>query len=67
MRTCWSNVEEFTSVLALIIVSVAHVQALDYLIDGGDHYPIKQPPRRVTVVFVEEEKVIKQMENQGII
>ena len=63
MRICWTKIEEFTSVLALIIVSVAHVQTLDYLIDVGDHYPI----RRVTVVFVEEEKVIKQMENQGII
>ena len=40
----------------------------EHAIDVGDHKPIKQPPRRVPVAFAEEEeKVIKQMENQGII
>ena len=34
----------------------------------GDHKPIKQAPRRVPVAFAsEEEKVIKQLEQQGII
>ena len=40
----------------------------EHAIDVGDHKPINQPPRRVPVAFAEEEEnVIKQMENQGII
>ena len=38
MRTCWSNsgdLHQAAYELALVIVSVAHVQALDYLISSS--------------------------------
>ena len=40
----------------------------EHAIDVGNHKPIKQPPRRVPVAFTaEEENILKQMEQQGII
>lgn len=40
----------------------------EHTIDTGNARPIKLPPRRVPLAFAEEErKVIKQMEEQGII
>ena len=40
----------------------------EHAIDVGVHKPIKQPPRRVSAAFAdEEENVIKQTEEQGII
>ena len=40
----------------------------EHVIDVGSQRPIKQPPRRVPTAFAdEEEKVIKQLEEQGII
>ena len=41
---------------------------VEHEIDVGGHKPIKQPPRRVPVAFAaEEENVIKQLEQSGII
>ena len=40
----------------------------EHAIDVGNHKPIKQPSRRVPVAFAaEEENILKQMEQQGII
>ena len=40
----------------------------EHAIDVGSHKPVKQPTRRVPAAFAEEEEqLIKQMENQGII
>ena len=46
MRTCWSNSvdsHQAAHVLALIIVSVAHVRALDYLISSFCVHYCKNP------------------------
>ncbi|MEW8191404.1 MAG: reverse transcriptase domain-containing protein [Candidatus Thiodiazotropha endolucinida] len=41
---------------------------IEHEIDVGNSKPIKQPPRRVPVAFAtEEENVIKQLEQQGVI
>ena len=41
---------------------------IEHTIDVGNHGPIKQAPRRVPAAFAsEEENVIKQLENQGVI
>ena len=41
---------------------------MQYVIDIGTHKPIKQPPRRMPAAFADEEdEVIKQLEDQGII
>ena len=40
----------------------------EHTIDVGQHPPIKQAPRRVPVAFAsEEENIIKQLEDQGVI
>ena len=47
---------------------LGYTNLIEHTIDVGDHKPIKQAPRRVPVAFAsEEEKVIKQLEQQGII
>ena len=41
---------------------------IEHSIDVGNSKPIKQPPRRVPVAFAaEEEKVIQQLQKQGVI
>lgn len=41
---------------------------VEHEIDVGEHKPNKQPPRRVPIAFASEgEKVVKQLEQQGII
>ena len=41
---------------------------VEHRIDTGDTRPIKQPPRKVSMAFAEEEKkLIKQIEENGVI
>ena len=77
--TCENRTEEEKSIIADCLIKfqdtfskhdfdLGLTRLVEHEIDVGQNKPIKQPPRRVPVAFAaEEENVIKQMEQSGVI
>ena len=67
-RVVLNTLQQYGDVFSKHEFDLGLTSLTEHTIDVGNHRPIKQAPRRVPTAFAdEEERIIKQMEEQGII